>query len=98
MAGKQEAIRYSLRRYERMVKKPAEDKVFGADNLYNRTEVRDFMEQYKEDRVDDSLLDLFGVEFGELLEASSPLKAMMRAYCTTALLTRARFSDLWRAS
>ena len=83
MAGKLEAIRYSLRRYERMVKKPAEDKVWGADNLYNQTEVRDFMEQYKEDRVDDSLLDLFGVEFGEVLEASSLLKAMMRAYCTT---------------
>ena len=71
MAGKLEAIRHSLRRYERMVKKPAEDKVWGADNLYNRTEVRDFMEQFKEDRVDDSLLDLFGVEFGEVLEASS---------------------------
>ena len=83
MAGKLEAIRYSLRRYERMVKKLSEDKVCGADNLYNRTEVRDFMEQYKEDRVDDSLLDLFGVEFGEVLEASSLLKAMMRAYCTT---------------
>ena len=67
-----------------MVKKPAEDKVWGADNLYNRTDVRDFMEQYKEDRVDDSLLDLFGVEFGEVLEASSLLKAMMRAYCTIA--------------
>ena len=35
-AGKLEAIRHSLRRYERMVKKPAEDKVYGADNLYNR--------------------------------------------------------------
>lgn len=53
-----------------MVKKPAEDKVYGADNLYNRTEVRDFIERYKEDRVDDGLLDLFGVEFGEVLEAS----------------------------
>ena len=83
MAGKLEAIRYSLRRYERMVKKLSEEKVCGKDNLYNRTEVRDFMEQYKEDRVDDSLLDLFGVEFGEVLEASSLLKAMMRAYCTT---------------
>ena len=41
------------------------------------------MEQYKEDRVNDSLLDLFGVEFGEVLETSSLLKAMMRAYCTT---------------
>ena len=69
-AGKLEAIRHSLRRYERMVKKPAEDKVYGADNLYNRTEVRDFIERYKEDRVDDGLLDLFGVEFGEVLEAS----------------------------
>ena len=66
-----------------MVKKLSEDKVCGADNLHNRTEVRDFMEQYKEDRVDDSLLDMFGVEFGEVLEASSLLKAMMRAYCTT---------------
>ena len=83
MAGKLEAIRYSFRRYERMVKKLSEDKVCGADNLYNRTEVRDFMEQYKEDRVDDSLLDMFGVEFAEVLEASSLLKAMMRAYCTT---------------
>ena len=46
-AGKLEAIRYSLRRYERMVKKPAEDKVYGADNLYNRTEVRDFIERYQ---------------------------------------------------
>ena len=69
-AGKLEAIRYSLRRYERTVKKPAEDKVWGADNLYNRTEVRDFIERYKEDRVHDGLLDLFGVEFGEVLEAS----------------------------
>ena len=84
MAGKLEAIRYSLRRYERMVKKLSEDKVCGADNLYNRTgEVRDFIEQYKEDRVHDSLLDLFGVEFDEVLEASSLLRAMMRAYCTT---------------
>ena len=83
MAGKLEAIRYSFRRYERMVKKLSEDKVCGANNLYNRTEVRDFMEQYKEDRVDDSLLDMFGVEFAEVLEASSLLKAMMRAYCTT---------------
>ena len=84
MAGKLEAIRYSLRRYERIVnRKLSEDKVCGADNLYNRTEVRDFMEQYKEDGVDDSLLDLFGVEFGEILEASSLLKAMMRSYCTT---------------
>ena len=44
--------------------------MYGADNLYNRTEVRDFIERYKEDRVDDGLLDLFGVEFGEVLEAS----------------------------
>ena len=46
-AGKLEAIRHCLRRYERMVKKPAEDKVYGADNLYNRTEVRDFIERYQ---------------------------------------------------
>lgn len=83
MAGKLEAIRYSLRRYERMMKKLSEDEVCGADSLLNRTEVRHFMEQYKWDRVDDSLLDLFGVEFGEVLESSSLLKALMRAYCNT---------------
>ena len=83
MAGKLEAIRYSLRGYERMVNKLSEDKVCGADSLFNRTEVRHFMEQYKWDRVDNSLLDLFGVEFGEVLESPSLLKALMRAYCNT---------------
>ena len=83
MAGKLEAIRYSLRGYERMVNKLSEGKVCGADSLFNRTEVRHFMEQYKEDRVDNSLLDLFGVEFGEVLESPSLLKALMRAYCNT---------------
>ena len=83
MAGKLEAIRYSLRGYERMVNKLSEDEVCGADSLFNRTEVRHFMEQYKWDRVDNSLLDLFGVEFGEVLESPSLLKALMRAYCNT---------------
>ena len=83
MAGKLEAIRYSLRGYERMVNKLSEDKVCGTDSLFNRTEVRHFMEQYKGDRVDNSLLDLFGVEFGEVLESPSLLKALMRAYCNT---------------
>ena len=66
-----------------MVKKLSEDKVCGADSLLNRTEVRHFMQQYKGDRVDNSLLDLFDVEFGEVLESPSFLKAMMRAYCNT---------------
>ena len=83
MAGKLEAIRYSLRGYKKMMKKLSEDKVCGGDSLFNRTEVRHFMEQYKGDRVDNSLLDLFGVEFGEVLESPSMLKAMMRAYCNT---------------
>jgi len=83
MAGKLQAIRYSLRGYNKMVKKLSENKVCGADSLLNRTEVRHFMEQYKGDRVDNSLLDLFDVEFGEVLESPSFLKAMMRAYCIT---------------
>ena len=37
MAGKLEAMRHSLRRYERILKKLAEDNVCGADNLHNRT-------------------------------------------------------------
>jgi len=41
------------------------------------------MEQYETDRVSDSLLDLFGVEFGEVLESPSLLKSLMRAYCNT---------------
>lgn len=80
---KLEAIRYSLRRYKKMVKRLSRNKVCGANNLLNRTEVKDFMEQYKEQYVDDSLLDLYGVEYGEGLEASSLLKPLMRAYCLT---------------
>ena len=80
---KLEAIRYSLRRYKKMVKGLSRNKVCGANNLLNRTEVKDFMEQYKEQYVDDSLLDLYGVEYGEVLEASSLLKPLMRAYCLT---------------
>lgn len=33
------------------------------------------------DNVDNSLLDLYGVEFGELAEANSLLRPYMRAYC-----------------
>lgn len=93
MAGKFEAIRYSIRGYTKMVKKLSEDKVCGADSLLNRTEVRHFMEQYKGDRVDDSLLDLFGVEFGEVLESPSLLKSMMRAYCNTNRVRVQKFMD-----
>lgn len=77
------AIRYSLRRYKKMIKGLSRNKVCGANYLLNRTEVKDFMEQYKEQYVDDSLLDLYGVEYGEVLEASSLLKPLMRAYCLT---------------
>ena len=94
MAGKLQAIRYSLRGYNKMVKKLSDDKVCGADSLFNRTEVRHFMEQYKEDRVDDSLLDLFGVEFGEVLESSSLLKAMMRVYCNTNRVNVQQFMEV----
>ena len=80
---KLEAIRYSLRRYKKMVKGLSRNKVCGANNLLNRTEVKDFMEQYKEQYVDDSLLDLYGMEYGEVIEASSLLKPLMRAYCLT---------------
>lgn len=80
---KLEAIRYSLRRYKKMIKGLSRNKVCGANYLLNRTEVKDFMEQYKEQYVDDSLLDLYGLEYGEVLEASSLLKPLMRAYCLT---------------
>ncbi|KAJ7348799.1 hypothetical protein OS493_038968, partial [Desmophyllum pertusum] len=42
-----------------------------------------FMTQYERDNVEDSLLDLFGVEDGEVLEAPSLLMPFMRAYCGT---------------
>ena len=93
MAGKLQAIRYSIRGYGKMVTKLSEDKMCGADSLFNRTEVRHFMEQYKGDRVDNSLLDLFGVEFGEVLESTSLLKAMMRAYCNSNRVKVQQFMD-----
>ena len=41
--------------------------------------------QYKDDRDEDSLLDLYEVEFGEVLDASSLLRPFMRASCGTDL-------------
>ena len=55
----------------------------GQSNFLNQTEVKDFMKQYEDQYVDDSLLDLYGVEFGEVLEATSLLRPLMRAYCLT---------------
>ena len=81
MTPKLQAIRYSLRRYERMVHSLSKDPVCGSNNLLRRRKVKDFMRQYKQDRVEDSLLDLYGVEFGEVVEASSLLRPFMRAYC-----------------
>ena len=93
MAPKLEAIRYSLRRYEKMVNSLSKDPVCGANNLFDRREVKDFMEQYKVDRVEDRLLDLYGVEYGEVLEASSLLKPFMRAYCSTNPTKVQQFMD-----
>ena len=47
--------------------------------------------QYKDDRDEDSLLDLYEVEFGEVLNASSLLRPFMRAYCGTDLAKVRRF-------
>lgn len=58
MTPKLQAIRYSLRRYERMVDSLSKDPVCGSNNLLRRRKVKDFMRQYKQDRVEDSLLDL----------------------------------------
>ena len=41
--------------------------------------------QYKDDRDEDSLLDLYEVEFGEVLDASSLLRPFMRASCEQTL-------------
>ncbi|CAH3019024.1 unnamed protein product, partial [Porites evermanni] len=41
--------------------------------------------QYKDDRDEDSLLGLYEVEFGEVLDASSLLQPFVRAYCGTDL-------------
>ena len=81
MADKLASIRYSLRRYERMMDSLSKNPVCGSNNLLRRGKVREFMKQYKDDRVEDSLLDLLTVEFGEVVEASSLLKPFMRAYC-----------------
>ena len=91
MTRKLEAIRYSLRRYKKMVDSLSKDPVCGSNNLLKRAEVKDFMKQYKRDRVEDSLLDLYGVEFGEVLEVSSLLKPFMRAYCGTSPAKVQRF-------
>ena len=50
------------------------------------------MEQYKGDRVDNSLLDLFGVEFGEVFESPS---SMMRAHCNANRVRAKKFMALW---
>ena len=47
--------------------------------------------QYKDDRDEDSLLDLYEVEFGEVLDASSLLRPFMRACCGTDLAKVRRF-------
>ncbi|KAJ7351908.1 hypothetical protein OS493_034512 [Desmophyllum pertusum] len=87
MAPAMRAIRYSLRAYEPMVKS-FKAPVCGSRNLLRRPEVVTFMEQYKEDSVENSLKDLYGVDFADtsslpIPEASSLLKSFMRAYCGT---------------
>ena len=47
--------------------------------------------QYKDDRDEDSLLDLYEVEFGEVLDVSSLLQMFVRAYCGTDLAKVRRF-------
>ena len=47
--------------------------------------------QYKDDRDEDSLLGLYEVEFGEVLDASSLLQPFVRAYCGTDLAKVRRF-------
>ena len=83
MTRKLAAIRYSLRKYKRVVDSLSKDPVCGSNNLLERSEVKEFMRQYRSGNVEDSLLDLYGVEYGEVLEASSLLKPFMRAYCGT---------------
>ena len=47
--------------------------------------------QYKDDRDEDSLLDLYEVEFGEVLDASSLRRPFMRVYCGTDFAKVRRF-------
>ena len=47
--------------------------------------------QYKDDRDEDSLLDLYEVEIGEVLDASSLRRPFMRACCGTDLAKVRRF-------
>ena len=47
--------------------------------------------QYKDNRDEDSLLGLYEVEFGEVLDASSLLQPFVRAYCGTDLAKVRRF-------
>ena len=47
--------------------------------------------QYKDDRDEDNLLDLYEVEIGVVLDASSLRRPFMRAYCGTELAKVRRF-------
>ena len=68
MASQMKAVRYSLRAYGAMVKDVPIAPVCGWKNYLKRPEVRAFMKQYTKDNVENSLLDLYGVDFGEVLE------------------------------
>ena len=52
---------------------------------------RGMCKQYKDDRDEDSLLDLYEVEIGEVLDASSLRRPFMRAYYGTDLAKVRRF-------
>ena len=91
MAPALKAIRHTLRAYETMVKSLSNAPVCGSRNLLQRHEVVTFMDQNKTGRVEDGLKDLYGVDFGEVVEASSLLKSFMRAYCGTEVGKVQRF-------
>ncbi|XP_022796361.1 uncharacterized protein LOC111334804 [Stylophora pistillata] len=79
MANQLSAIRYAIRNYGVLVDAMSAKPVCGARELPQMPEVEQFMRQYQHSFVDNSLLDLYGVELGELIEATSLLKPFMMA-------------------
>ncbi|XP_028404278.1 uncharacterized protein LOC114526931 [Dendronephthya gigantea] len=75
------ALRYSTRKYGIMMNALSTRPVCGDKESFEMKEVAEFMRQYEADDVDNCLLDLYGVEFGELAETTSLLRPYMVAYC-----------------
>lgn len=82
MANQIRAIRYAVRNYGNMVDKLSTEPVCGSTSLLNSFEVEEFMRQYRDDNVDNSLIDLYEVEFGGVTEAGARLlNPYAKAYC-----------------